>query len=129
MVAPIYTLKYPPRSESESSREGREVRPDYLSGNWTMAAEEPIVEFKVKDLFLEIKRDLVEIKQTLQTKADKSELDKLETTVAQMKETLSTKAAIEVVQANTRSTRLQWVGIVLASLLSTAGIIVELLRH
>lgn len=94
-----------------------------------MAENEAIVEFKVKDLFLEIKRDLTEIKTTLQSKADKAELEKIEAQVTQLEKSMASKAAVDVVQANARATRLQWVAIVVATLVGLIGIAADVFQH
>lgn len=127
-MAHICILRLPPRSESDRTRKGWDVRHSQTR-NHVMAENEAIVEFKVKDLFLEIKRDLTEIKTTLQSKADKAELEKIEAQVTQLEKSMASKAAVDVVQANARATRLQWVAIVVATLVGLIGIAADVFQH
>lgn len=94
-----------------------------------MSPDEPIIEFKVKDLFLQIKADLDLIKNALGSKADKLDLEKLEAEVGTLKSNMAAKAAVEDVQNNIKATKLQWISIAATSIVAVIGIIVELLRH
>lgn len=94
-----------------------------------MAPNEPTVEFSVKDLFLDIKNKLEEIKQTVDKKADRRELEALEVEVRKLQQDAVAKAAVEDVQSLAKATRLQWVGLIITSLIAMGGIVLDLLQH
>lgn len=94
-----------------------------------MPENDAVVEFKVKDLFMDIKRDLHDIKDTLSKKADKTDLEKLEDEVNELKQNQASKAAIDEVGTVARDTRRQWIGLVVSLLLGLGAIVAEFLRR
>lgn len=94
-----------------------------------MPENEAVVEFKVKDLFMDIKRDLHDIKDTLTKKADKTDLDKLEEEVVALKQNQASKAAIDQVSSVAQDTRRQWIAILASIIIGLGGLVVEFLRH
>lgn len=93
-----------------------------------MPQDDVVVEFKVKDLFLEIKRDLDDIKTKIQQKADRTELEHLEVAVSDLKLGQAAKAAVDDLLIVAKDTRRQWVVLVVTGILSVASIAVEIAR-
>lgn len=91
--------------------------------------DELTVEFKVKDLFLDIKNSLNEIKQKMDLKAEKVEVDKLEGEVRELQKRQAAKAATDDLQKIAIETRRQWVGIAASTLLGLGALFIDLFRH
>lgn len=91
-------------------------------------SDEIVVEFKVKDLFLEIKRDLDEIKNKIQQKADRVELERIESEVNELKQKQAAKAAVDDLIAVAADTRKQWVGLIVTGLLGLVSISIHIAR-
>lgn len=97
---------------------------------------EPVIEFSSKELFLEINRKIDVLTEMSHSKADNSRVERLETEIREKLNRLEKETATaEAVRSNEsrleafqKTSRQQWISIVVAFILGLGGLVVELFK-